>query len=61
MPCPICTTIARDEQLLREAVEERTEALRWNLPEKIRAEVEEEERMLAALLARIEERRATPG
>jgi hypothetical protein len=55
---PICTRLERDEQLLRDAVQERVEALRFELPEDIRAEVEAEERLLAALLARIEERRA---
>jgi len=38
MACPICTTLERDERLLREAVEERVEALRWNLPADVRAE-----------------------
>jgi hypothetical protein len=56
--CPTCTRLDRDEELLRSAVEERAEALRFDLPEDVRAAVEEEERLLAALLARIEERRA---
>ena len=42
----------------RDAVQERTEALRFDLSEAIRVEVEQEERLLAALLAGIEERRA---
>ena len=58
MACPTCTRLDRDEALLRDAVEERVEVLRWALPEDVRSEVEEEERLLAALLARIEERRA---
>lgn len=58
MACPACTRLDRDEALLRDAVQERTEALRFALPEDVRAEVEAEERLLAALLARIEERRA---
>ena len=58
MPCPTCTRLDCDEALIRDAVQERAEALRFNLPEEIRAAVEDEERMLAALLARIEERRA---
>jgi hypothetical protein len=58
--CPTCTRLDRDERLLQEAVEERVEVLRYALPEDVRAAVEDEERMLAALLARIEERRATP-
>ena len=57
MPCPTCTRLDRDEALLRDAVQERAEALRFELPEDVRAAVEDEERMLAALLARIEERR----
>jgi hypothetical protein len=61
MACPTCTRLERDEALLRDAVQEREEALRFDLPEELRAAVEEEERLLAALLARIEERRATPG
>jgi hypothetical protein len=56
--CPTCTRLNRDEAILRDAVQERTEALRFELPEDVRAEVEAEERLLAALLARIEERRA---
>lgn len=58
MACPTCTRLDRDEALLRDAVQEREELLRFGLPEDVRSEVEEEERMLAALLARIEERRA---
>jgi hypothetical protein len=61
MACPTCTRLERDEALLRDAVQEREEALRFDLPVELRAAVEEEERLLAALLARIEERRATPG
>ena len=55
---PDLSRLDRDEALLRDAVQERAEALRLNLPEQIRSEVEEEERLLAALLARIEEERA---
>jgi NMD protein affecting ribosome stability and mRNA decay len=59
MACPTCTRLERDEALLRDAVQERAEALRFELPEELRAEVEEEEeRLLATLVARIEERRA---
>jgi hypothetical protein len=58
MTCPTCTRLDRDEALLRDAVREREEALRFELPEDVRAAVEEEERLLATLLARIEERRA---
>lgn len=58
MPCPICTRMERDESLIRSAVEERTETLRFALPEDVRLEVEAEERLLALLLRRIEERRA---
>ena len=58
MACPTCSRLDRDEAVLRDAVQERAEALRLNLPEQIRSEVEEEERLLAALLARIEEERA---
>ena len=36
MACPICTTLERDERLLREAVEECVEALRRNLPADVR-------------------------
>ena len=49
--CPTCDRLDRDEELLRSAVEERIEALRGNLPEDLRAQVLEEERMLADLLA----------
>jgi hypothetical protein len=59
MACPTCTRLERDEALLRDAVQERAEALCFELPEELRAEVEEEEeRLLATLVARIEERRA---
>jgi hypothetical protein len=59
MACPTCTRLERDEALLRDAVQERAEALRVELPEELRAEVEEEEeRLLATLVARIEQRRA---
>jgi hypothetical protein len=51
-------TLARDEELVRSAVEECEESLRFALPEDVREEVEAEGRLLAALLARIEERRA---
>jgi hypothetical protein len=55
MACPTCTRLDRDEALLRDAVQEPAEALRFHLPEDVRAAVEAEERLLAALLARIEE------
>jgi hypothetical protein len=58
MACPVCERITRDEALLRDAVQERAEALRLALPEDVRLAVEDEERLLAALLARIWERRA---
>jgi hypothetical protein len=59
MACPTCTRLERDEALLRDAVQERAEALRVELPEELRAEVEEEEeRLLATQVARIEQRRA---
>jgi hypothetical protein len=59
MACPTCTRLERDEALLRDAVQERAEALRVELPEELLAEVEEEEeRLLATLVARIEQRRA---
>lgn len=58
---PHLPRLERDEALLRDAVQEREEALRFALPEDVRAAVEEEERLLATLLSRIEERRATPG
>ncbi len=58
MPCPTCTRLDRDEALLRDAVDERVEVLRFELPEDVREAVLKEERLLATLLARIEERRA---
>ena len=58
MAYPTCTRLDRDEELLRSAVEEREEALRYALPEDVRMAVLEEERLLATPLARIEERRA---
>jgi hypothetical protein len=45
--CPTCTRLERDEALLRDAVQEREETLRFDLPEDVRAEVEDEERLLA--------------
>jgi hypothetical protein len=54
MACPTCTRLDRDEALLRDAVDERVEVLRFALPEDVREAVLEEER----LLSRIEERRA---
>jgi hypothetical protein len=56
--CPTCTRLDRDEALLRDAVQERAEALRFALPEDVRMAVEDEERLLATLLAKIEELRA---
>jgi hypothetical protein len=56
MACPTCTRLDRDEALLRDAVQEREEVLRFALPEDVREAVLEEERLLATLLARIEER-----
>jgi hypothetical protein len=58
MACPTCSRLDRDEALLRDAVDERVEVLRFELPEDVREAVLEEERLLATLLARIEERRA---
>ncbi|HWQ01998.1 MAG TPA: hypothetical protein VN449_07760 [Gaiellaceae bacterium] len=58
MPCPPCTRLDRDEQLVSEAVEEIRETRRYALTPEEREAVEEEERMLAHLLARIVERRA---
>jgi hypothetical protein len=58
MSCPTCARLDRDEELLRLAVEEREEALRYALTPEERAAVEAEERMLAVLLERIVERRA---
>jgi hypothetical protein len=58
MTCPTCERIARDERLLSEAVEDCREGLRYALTPKEREAVEAEERMLAALLDRILERRA---
>jgi hypothetical protein len=53
MPCPTCTRLERDEELLRSALEEREEALRFDLPEDVRGRSR-----TRSLLARIEERRA---
>jgi hypothetical protein len=58
MACPTCDRIARDEKLLRDAVQEHEALLRHALPEDVRAEVEEEEKLLAALLVKIEQARA---
>jgi hypothetical protein len=58
MTCPACDRIARDERLLKEAVEEIRETRRYVLTAKEREAVEAEERMLAHLLDRIIERRA---
>ena len=45
--CPTCTQLTRDEELLRSAVEEVEELLRSRLPDDIRAQVEQQEAMLA--------------
>jgi hypothetical protein len=58
MACPTCTQLHRDERLLSEAVEDCREGLRYALDEEERAAIEAEERLLATLLARIEEQRA---
>jgi hypothetical protein len=58
MACPICTQLDRDEALLTEAVEGCRDTLRYSLTPEEREAVEEEERLLAHLLARIVERRA---
>jgi hypothetical protein len=58
MSCPTCNQLDRDEQLVREAVEERRETLRYTLSEEEREAIREEEQMLAHLLDRIIERRA---
>ena len=61
MACETCTRLDRDEELLRLAVEERAEALRFGLSEDVRAAVEDEERLLAALLAPRSRRRERPS
>jgi hypothetical protein len=58
MACPTCTRFDRDEQLVREAVEERRETLRYTLSEEEREAILEEEQLLAHLLDRIIEKRA---
>jgi hypothetical protein len=58
MSCPTCTRFDRDEQLVRNAVEERRETLRYVLNKEEREAIEREERLLAHLLDRIIERRA---
>jgi hypothetical protein len=58
MSCPTCQRLDRDEALLRDAVEERREGLRYALTEQEREAIESEERLLAHLLDRIIERRA---
>jgi hypothetical protein len=58
MACPTCQRLDRDERLLSEAVEDCAATRRYVLTEEERIAIEEEERMLATLLARIWEKRA---
>jgi hypothetical protein len=58
MSCPMCAQYDRDERLLSEAMDECAETRRYVLSEEEREAVEQEERLLADLLARILERRA---
>jgi hypothetical protein len=57
MACPACRQLDRDERLVREAVEERREGLRYALTDDDRRAVEVEEEELTALLQRMIERR----